>query len=118
MSFNDATIKLDKLYYSIGEVANYFDVNSSLIRFLEKEFSIIKPAKNKKGNRLFTQKDIQNFQLIYQLVKVEGYTLDGAKLRLKKESKPSVAATVNETENAVEILESIKLKLLTLKNNM
>jgi DNA-binding transcriptional MerR regulator len=118
MSFNDATIKLDKLYYSIGEVANYFDVNSSLIRFWEKEFSIIKPAKNKKGNRLFTQKDIQNFQLIYQLVKVEGYTLDGAKLRLKKESKPAAAATVNETENAVEILESIKLKLLTLKNNM
>ncbi|MCC7454187.1 MAG: MerR family transcriptional regulator [Crocinitomix sp.] len=118
MSFNDATIKLDKLYYSIGEVANYFDVNSSLIRFWEKEFSIIKPAKNKKGNRLFTQKDIQNFQLIYQLVKVEGYTLDGAKLRLKKEAKSETSASVEEAESAVQILESIKLKLLTLKNNM
>jgi DNA-binding transcriptional MerR regulator len=98
MSFNDATIQFDKLYYSIGEVANYFDVNSSLIRFWEKEFSIIKPAKNKKGNRLFTQKDIQNFQLIYQLVKVEGYTLDGAKLRLKNFQKNLLLEKILDTQ--------------------
>ena len=58
-----------KIYYSIGEVADMFHVNASLIRFWEKEFDIIKPHKNKKGNRLFTNADIDIFHLIYHLVK-------------------------------------------------
>ena len=71
--------KIKKIYYSIGEVAAMFNVNKSLIRFWEKEFIIIKPKKNKKGNRYFTENDINNFKIIFHLVKERGYTLDGAK---------------------------------------
>ncbi len=108
-------MKLQKLYYSMGEVSEMFDVNASLIRFWEKEFSIIKPKKNKKGNRLFTQKDIKNFQLIYQLVKVEGYTLEGAKQQLKKGYKPQ-----NEPNqgNVVSMLEQIKKELLLIQDTL
>ncbi len=102
----------NKLYYSIGEVAEMFDVNTSLIRFWEKEFSIIKPSKNKKGNRLFTQKDIENFKKIFQLVKVEGYTLDGAKLKLKKNDEPS---KMQELPPVVLILEDLKRRLIRLQ---
>jgi len=72
-----------KLYYPIGEVAEMFNVNTSLIRFWEKEFDIIKPKKNRKGNRLFTKDDVDNFYLIFHLVKERGYTLEGAKKKLK-----------------------------------
>ncbi len=74
---------IQKLYYSISEVADMFNVNASLIRFWEKEFDNIKPTKNKKGNRLFTVQDIENFHTIYHLVKEKGYTLAGAKEKLK-----------------------------------
>ena len=77
----------EKRYYKIGEVAKAFGVNTSLIRFWEKEFEIIRPKKNKKGNRLFTPEDIKNFKLIYNLVKERGFTLDGAKQKLKKNQK-------------------------------
>ena len=73
----------DKRYYSIGEIAQAFNVNTSLIRFWEKEFDILKPKKNAKGNRLFTPEDLKNLKLIYHLVKEKGYTLDGAKQHLK-----------------------------------
>lgn len=107
-------IELTKLYYSIGEVASFFDVNTSLIRFWEKEFSIIQPKKNKKGNRLFTVKDIEHFNKIYHLVKIEGYTLDGAKKALK--SKDSIDVTPNlPHEEVIQRLEDIKSKLLALK---
>ncbi len=76
--------KIEKLYYSIGEVAEMFHVNTSLIRFWEKEFDIIKPKKNKKGNRLFTKQDIDNFHIIYHLVKENGMTLKGAKKKLRE----------------------------------
>src|SRR3546814_10756813 len=69
--------EINKLYYSIGEVARIFDVNASLIRFWEKEFEILQPRKNKKGNRLFTQEDLENMKIIYHLVKEKGYTLQG-----------------------------------------
>ena len=75
---------ITKLYYSIGEVAKMFDVNTSLIRFWENEFDILKPKKNKKGNRLFTQKDVDNLKIIYHLVKERGFTLDGAKKKLRE----------------------------------
>ena len=75
--------EIQKLYYSIGEVAAMFGVNTSLIRFWEKEFDIIKPNKNKKGNRLFSPEDVENFKKIFILVKGEGHTLQGAKEKLK-----------------------------------
>lgn len=77
-----------------------FDVNASLIRFWEKEFSIIKPKKNKKGNRMFTSKDVDNFRLIFHLVKEKGYTLEGAKKQLREKRE--------YTENQVEMLKSLK----------
>jgi DNA-binding transcriptional MerR regulator len=109
-------IKLTKLYYSIGEVASIFDVNTSLIRFWEKEFSQIQPKKNKKGERLFTVKDIELFNKIYQLVKGEGYTLDGAKKALKTKS-PALKSEDNATNHSELItkLEKIKEQLLLLK---
>lgn len=74
-----------KRYYSISEVAAELNVNASLIRFWEKEFDQIKPKKNKKGNRLFTKDDLENLQLIYQLVKKKGFTLEGARKKLKED---------------------------------
>ncbi len=78
----------EKLFYKIGEVAKMFRVNVSLIRFWEKEFNILKPKKNKKGNRMFTKKDVDNLTIIYHLVKERGFTLEGAKQKLKENKKP------------------------------
>lgn len=120
--------ELSKLYYSIGEVANIFEVNTSLIRFWEKEFSIIQPKKNKKGNRMFTPKDILNFNKIYHLVKVEGFTLDGAKKALKsfdfESSKlENEDKSIDKEQSNIQIeevilkLEKIKNRLISLKTN-
>ncbi|WP_296637658.1 MerR family transcriptional regulator [Polaribacter sp.] len=103
----------EKRYYKIGEVATAFNVNASLIRFWEKEFDIITPKKNKKGNRLFTQEDIHNFKLIFNLVKERGYTLDGAKMQLKKNPE----STFNKHE-IISRLESVKAELLQIKNSL
>ena len=92
--------KIKKIYYSIGEVAAMFNVNKSLIRFWEKEFIIIKPKKNKKGNRYFTEKDINNFKIIFHLVKERGYTLDGAKKKLRENK--------DDTIKNVEIVNQLK----------
>lgn len=89
-----------KVYYSIGEVADMFGVNTSLIRFWEKEFDIIKPHKNKKGNRQFTKSDIDNFHLIYHLVKEKGMTLKGAQLKMSEQRE--------ETESNFEIVKRLK----------
>lgn len=115
-------VTLTKLYYSIGEVASLFDVNTSLIRFWEKEFTMIQPKKNRKGNRLFTVKDIEHFNKIYQLVKEQGYTLDGAKKALKQRSNAEatspIAVEKPKTNNEViEKLEAIKKQLLDLKKS-
>lgn len=101
----------DKLYYSIGEVAKAFDVNASLIRFWEKEFEIIQPKKNKKGNRLFTKDDIECFKNIFYLVKIKGYTLDGAKQVIGKKG----IVTTTEEIGVVERLQEIKNELIKLK---
>ena len=74
--------KIEKLFYSIGEVAQMFKVNTSLIRYWEKEFDIIRPKKNKKGNRLFTKEDVENFHVIFHLVKERGMTLKGAQQKM------------------------------------
>ncbi len=102
-----------KVYYSIGEVAEMFGVNPSLIRFWEKEFDIIKPHKNKKGNRQFTKSDIDNFHLIYHLVKERGMTLKGAQQKLKEKK--------TETEQNFEIvkrLKHIREELLAIKEQI
>ncbi|MDP2386858.1 MAG: MerR family transcriptional regulator [Bacteroidota bacterium] len=106
----------EKLYYSIGEVAEMFDVNTSLIRFWEKEFDIIKPQKNKKGNRLFTKKDIENFRVIYHLVKDKGFTLQGAKEHLKG-AKVSTTK-INKNAEAIDKLKKLKEALLELKKEL
>ncbi len=92
--------EIKKLYYGIGEVADIFDVNTSLIRFWEKEFDIIKPKKNAKGNRMFTEADVDNFFIIYHLVKERGFTLQGAKEKLKNNKE--------DTINQIEIIKSLK----------
>ena len=103
----------EKRYYKIGEVAKAFSGNTSLIRFWEKEFEIIKPKKNTKGNRLFTSNDISNFKLIYNLVKERGFTLDGAKQKLKK----NPLGTINNYE-IVSRLEFVKAELVKIKNQL
>ena len=84
--------EIEKLYYTIGEVALMFHVNTSHIRFWSKEFEVIRPATNKKGNRLYTQTDIDNFKKIYHLVKEKGFTLKGAKTELKDSKKAKATA--------------------------
>ena len=74
---------MEKLYYSIGEIAAMFNVKTSLIRFWEKEFNILQPAKNVNGKRQYTKKDIEDFKLIFHLVKEKGYTLQGAREYLR-----------------------------------
>ncbi len=85
--FIDSETASEKLYYPIGEVAEMFGVNTSLIRFWEKEFDVLKPHKNKKGNRLFTNEDVSNLRLIFHLVKEKGYTLEGARKILDSSRK-------------------------------
>ena len=104
---------ISKVYYTISEVAEKFNVNSSLIRFWEKEFDIIKPQKNKKGNRLFTQLDLDNFYVIYHLVKERGYTLQGAKEKLKQ-NKTDVVGDVE----VVKTLTRLKDFLLQIKEQV
>ena len=105
--------EITKLYYSISEVADMFDVNASLIRYWEKEFDVLKPKKNAKGNRLFTQKDIDNLKLIYHLVKERGFTLDGANNRLKEDRKSLEGnyELVQSLNKVKDFLEEIKANL-------
>lgn len=102
-----------KRYYSIGEVAKAFDVNASLIRFWDKEFDILKPKKNAKGNRMFTPEDVKNLQLIYHLVKERGFTLEGAKTHLKEGQKK----TLDKFE-IISKLEAVKAQLTAIKNEL
>jgi len=105
--------KIEKIYYTIGEVAELFEVNASLIRFWETEFDFLSPLKNKKGNRLFTKEDINKIRIIYHLVKEKGYTLQGAREKIKKNRE--------DVEKQVEIIDSlqrIRSFLLELKNDL
>ena len=101
----------EKRYYAIGEVAKAFGVNTSLIRFWEKEFDAIKPKKNAKGDRKFTPEDIKNLQFIYHLVKERGFTLEGAKTHLKEEKHKSLT-----NFEIISKLEGVKAQLIKLKN--
>jgi DNA-binding transcriptional MerR regulator len=91
---------IEKKYFSIGEVAEMLDVATSLIRFWESEFDIIRPKKNRKGNRQFTREDIDNVKLIFHLVKEKGYTLQGAKDLLKNGN--------DALKEKIEIIDSLK----------
>ena len=101
---------IEKLYYTIGEVANKFNVNISLIRFWEKEFEILKPKKNKKGNRLFTKNDLNNLETIYHLVKERGFKIEGAKKMLKNNIKDDI--------DIISKLKKIKNFLKKLKDEL
>ena len=103
----------EKLYYSIGEVAEAFKVNTSLIRFWEKEFDVLQPKKNAKGNRKFTPKDIKNLELIYHLVKQRGFTLEGAKTHLKENKGKTL-----KNFDIIRKLESVKSELLKIKEQL
>lgn len=103
----------EKRYYGIGEVAKAFSVNTSLIRFWEKEFDVLQPKKNAKGNRKFTPQDIKNLQLIYHLVKERGFTLEGAKTHLREEKLKSLS-----TFDIISKLEGIKAELIKIKNQL
>jgi DNA-binding transcriptional MerR regulator len=92
--------EIEKKYFTIGEVADELNVATSLIRFWESEFDIIKPKKNRKGNRQFTKEDIKNVKLIYHLVKEKGYTLQGARDFIKN--------GVDQAQNRIELIESLK----------
>jgi DNA-binding transcriptional MerR regulator len=102
-----------KLYYSIGEVAEMLDVNASLLRFWEKEFDIIKPQKNAKGNRIYKEQDVKNLKLIHHLVKERGFTLDGAKKKIKEQHK-----SLLEKSEMIESLKHVKDVLLELKESL
>jgi DNA-binding transcriptional MerR regulator len=104
---------MDKLYYSIGEIARMFSVNTSLIRFWEKEFPILQPAKNNRGKRLYTQKDIEDIKLIYHLVKERGYTLEGARefIKSSKEKGEMDLEIVSTLKNIREFLVNLKKEL-------
>jgi DNA-binding transcriptional MerR regulator len=92
--------EIEKIYYSIGEVAEMFNVAPSLIRFWESEFELIQPKKNRKGNRQFTKEDIENVRTIYHLVKEKGFTLQGAKEMLRNDSQA--------VKDKMEMISSLK----------
>jgi len=105
--------KIEKLYYSIGEVSKMLDVPVSTVRFWENEFDILRPMKNKKGNRMFTTNDVRNLTIIHKLLKEEGMTLAGVKKKL--------SGKWDETDHKYEVIESLnKIKdlLLEMRDSM
>lgn len=105
--------RIEKLYYSIGEVAELFEVNPSLIRYWEKEFDILKPAKNRKGNRMYTRDDLDQLRIIYHLVKERGYTLQGARDKIRQ-NRDDVVRNLE----VAETLNRLKEFLLELKKDL
>ena len=105
-------ILFQKQYYSIGDVAAMFRENTSLIRYWENEFSILKPKKNKKGDRFFRPADIKNLKMIYHLLRERKYTIEGAKEFIKNNK------AAGEKHEMIESLEKIKSFLIELKNNL
>jgi len=103
--------KIEKKYFSIGEVAANFKVAPSLIRFWEKEFDILSPQKNRKGNRQYTNTDILNFKMIFHLVKEKGYTLQGAKEFLKNNKNQPLEEDKQDIKATLEKLKSFLVEL-------
>jgi DNA-binding transcriptional MerR regulator len=92
-----------KRYYSIGEVAKMFEVSKSLIRFWENEFDFLKPHKNSKGDRRFTVQNIEQLNLIYELLKERGFTIDGARRELRR-----LQEWEKEKEEVIARLEKVR----------
>jgi len=111
MPYKEKEIK--KLFYTIGEVAEMFDVNVSHIRFWTNEFTTLKPSKNNKGNRLYTSDDIEKLKKIHELVKVQGYTLKGARAKLKDDKK-----VVKGNEPLIKSLQKIRRSLLEVHSKL
>ena len=105
--------QIEKLFYPIGEVAQMFEVSVSSIRYWEKEFDILKPKKNKKGNRMFTKTDLENLEVIFHLVKERGFTLDGAKKKLKENKKDTI-----DNISIIKNLKEIRTFLVDLREEL
>lgn len=105
----------EKLFYSMGEVAEMFDVNQSLIRHWESQFSILRPRRNKKGNRLFSPQDVENMKLIYHLVKERGMTLEGAKKALRQ---PRGGNGMRRDAELTERLQRIRALLVEVREDL
>jgi DNA-binding transcriptional MerR regulator len=101
------------MYYTMGEVSAMFDVNQSLIRFYEKEFDVLQPKKNKKGNRYFTPEDLENFKIIFHLIRDKGYTLQGAKDHLKNNMDGT-----RDNQRVIDSLENMKKFLLEVRDEL
>ncbi len=101
------------MYYTMGEVAAMFSVNQSLLRFYEKEFDVLQPKKNKKGNRYFTPEDIENLKIIFHLINDKGYTLAGAKEHLKNNMDDS-----KDSHRVIASLENLKKFLLEVRDQL
>jgi DNA-binding transcriptional MerR regulator len=105
--------EISKMYYTMGEVSNMFDVNQSLIRFYEKEFDVLQPKKNKKGNRYFTNEDLQNLKIIFHLIRDKGYTIQGAKDYLKNNMDDS-----KDNYRVINSLENLKKFLIEVRDQL
>ena len=103
--------KIEKIYYSIGEVADMFEVNVSHIRYWENQFEALKPFKNKKGNRLFTKEDIETIRIIHHFVKERGLTIDGARKKLKENKEDAL-----HNYEIVKRLQDIKQELIEIRD--
>ena len=112
ISVPEDEILFQKQYYSIGDVSAMFKENNSLIRYWENEFDILKPKKNKKGDRYFRPEDVKNLKVIYHLLRERKYTIEGAKEFLKNNK------AAGEKHEMIESLEKIKSFLLELKSNL
>ena len=110
---SDKDHEISKLYYSMGEVTKMFDVNASQIRYYEREFDVLKPKKNKKGNRLVTVEDIENLKIIFSLVKDKGYTLQGARDYLKTNKTEA-----RENQRVLDSLERLKAFLIDVRKSL
>jgi DNA-binding transcriptional MerR regulator len=105
--------EIEKLYYTIGEVSEMLGLNASQIRYWETEFTSLKPKKDRKGNRLFTKEDIETIKLIYHLVKEKGFTIEGAKSKLKNGGDDVV-----KKMRVIESLKKIRGFLEEMKNQL
>jgi DNA-binding transcriptional MerR regulator len=107
-----------KLYYTISEISEMFDINASTLRYWEKEFSTLSPSKNKKGNRIFTIKDIENIRILVELIKIKGYTIQGAKDALKTKSETETFQKSTNQAEVIAKLQDIKAKLLEIRDKL
>jgi len=104
---------ISKMYHTMGEVTTMFGVNHSLIRYYEKEFDVLQPKKNKKGNRYFTNEDIENLKIIFHLIRDKGYTIQGAKDHLKNNMSET-----KDQQNILNSLENLKKFLLEVRDQL